>query len=268
MHPYLNIGIQAARKAAKIIARYYEQLDPSKVSEKGLRDLVTIADKAAEQAIIDIILKAYPSHHIIAEESGYHPGLNPQNELSWVIDPLDGTMNFVHGFPQFAVSIGVKLKNQLEHAIIYDPLSHDLFTASRGSGAQLNERRIRVSHQEGLRNALIAADCGYGDGVGTPMPASTIHRMQGLFAQGAETRKNGSAALNLAYVAAGRLDGFFESGLKEWDLAAGILLVREAGGFVSDYASGHECLEKGEVIAGPRKVHEALLQLIQETPAD
>ena len=255
MHPYLNIAIQAARRAGKVITRYYEQLDASKVSEKGLRDLVTVADQAAEKIIIEMILKAYPAHNILAEETGLHPGFYPGNEWTWIIDPIDGTMNFVHGFPQFAVSIGVQHKNHMEHAVIYDPLSQDLFTASKGEGAQRNERRIRVSTQENLRNALIAEDMSN--------PALT----QAVYAQGADTRKNGSAVLNLAYIAAGRLDGFIESGLKPWDIAAGILMVREAGGFVSDFEGGNESLNNGDIIAGTRKVHTELLEMVKSHKA-
>jgi myo-inositol-1(or 4)-monophosphatase len=251
MHPYVNIGIQAARRAGKVITRYYEQLDASKVSEKGLRDLVTIADQAAEKIIIEMILKAYPAHNILAEETGLHPGFYPGNEWTWIIDPIDATMNFVHGFPQFAVSIGVQHKNHMEHAIIYDPLSQELFTASRGEGAQLNERRIRVSNQETLRHALVALDF------------SNPPFAQALFKQGADGRKNGCAVLNLAYIAAGRLDGFIEDGLKPWDIAAGILMVREAGGFVSDFEGANNCLDNGEILAGTRKVHTELLEMIK-----
>ncbi len=258
MHPYLNTAVQAARRAGKIICRYYEQMDASKVSEKGLCDLVTIADKAAEAAIIDTLLKAYPGHGIVAEESGVHPG----NDLTWIIDPLDGTMNFVHGFPQFAVSIALKHGNHIEHAVVYDPLSHDLFTASRGAGAQLNDRRIRVSNQEHLRNALIGCEVNCYRSKSENLELLKI--IETVFEKGGDTRKNGSAALNLAYVAAGRLDGFLEPGLKEWDIAAGVLLVREAGGFVSDLEGGNAFLETGDIIAGTRKIHGELLALWKE----
>lgn len=251
MHPYLNIAIQAARRAGKVVTRYYEQLDPSKVSEKGLRDLVTVADQAAEKIIIEMILKAYPAHNILGEETGLQPGFYPGDEWTWIIDPIDGTMNFVHGFPQFAISIAVQRKNHIEHAVIYDPLSQELFTASKGEGAQRNDRRIRVSAQENLRNALVALD------LSNPALVKTV------YAEGADTRKNGSAVLNLAYIAAGRLDGFIESGLKPWDIAAGILMVREAGGFVSDFAGGNDCLDKGEIVAGTRKIHTQLLEMLK-----
>ncbi len=258
MHPYLNTAVQAARRAGKVISRYYEQMDASKVSEKGLGDLVSIADKAAESAIIDTLLKAYPGHGILAEESGLHPG----NDLTWIIDPLDGTMNFVHGFPQFAVSIALKHGSQIEHAVIYDPLSHDLYTASRGSGAQLNDRRIRVSTQETFRNALIG--CEINCYLSKDENAQLLKVAETVFEQGGDTRKNGSAALNLAYIAAGRLDGFLEPNLKEWDIAAGVLLVREAGGFVSDLEGGNTFLETGNIMAGTRKIHGELLALWKE----
>jgi myo-inositol-1(or 4)-monophosphatase len=251
MHPYLNIGIQAARRAGKVITRYYEQLDASKISEKGLRDLVTVADQSAEKVIIETILKAYPAHNILGEEGGLRPGFYPGDEWTWIIDPIDGTMNFVHGFPQFAVSIGIQRGDQLEHAIIYDPLSQDLFTASRGEGAQRNDRRIRASAQDGFKNALIALDF------------SSPKLVQAVFDQGADVRKNGCAALNLAYIAAGRIDGFIEDGLKPWDVAAGILIVREAGGFVTDFQGENESLKNGEIIAGTRKVHAELLGMVK-----
>jgi len=257
MHPYLNIAIQAARSAGKIITRYYEQLDTSQISEKGLNDLVTEVDKASEDKIIETIHRAYPNHSILGEETGQHPG----DEFTWIIDPLDGTMNYVHGFPQFAVSIGVKQKDQLEHAVIYDPLSQDLYTASRGSGAQLNNRRIRVSQKDGFRNALIGS---YSDYYTKALKVTHTRITEIVSEKGADTRKNGSAALNLAYVAAGRLDGFWESGLKPWDMAAGILLVREAGGFVSDFNGENDFFEKENIIAGTRRIYEELLKIIQE----
>lgn len=264
MHPYLNIAVRAARLAGSIITRHLEQLDSSKIFEKGLNDFVTTVDRAAEEAIMDTIYKAYPNHSIVAEETGSHSG----NEYVWVIDPLDGTMNYVHGFPQFAVSIAIKHKGQLEHGLVYDPISQDLYTATRGAGTQLNNRRLRVSNLTSLENALI----------GTAFPFQ--HRQRGMEysrdshweqhleilrtvqTRCSDTRKVGSAALNLAYVAAGRLDGYWEPGLKEWDLAAGALLVREAGGFVSDFNGENGFLQSGDIVCGTRKVHAELLQII------
>lgn len=258
MHPYVNIAIKAARRAGKIITRYIEEIDSLKIQEKGVNDLVTWVDQAAENAIIETIQQAYPTHAILGEETGTHPG----EEYTWIVDPLDGTMNYVHGFPHFAVSIGIQYKQNIEHAVIYDPLSQDLYTATRGRGAQLNDKRIRVSKREGLTGSLI----------GSSFPFH--HRDQYIdehygifkkvFVQCADVRRSGSAALNLAYTAAGRLDGFWESGLKPWDMAAGVLLVREAGGFVSDFNGENNFFENGTLIAGTRKVRLALLEIIQE----
>ncbi len=259
MHPYLNIAVKAARLAGTIIVRNLEQLDKIPIYEKGKNDFVTHVDRAAESAIIDTIQKAYPDHSILGEESGYHPG----NEFTWVIDPLDGTSNYIHGFPQFAVSIAIKQKGHIEHGVIYDPLSQDLYTASRGGGAQLNNRRIRVSSRESLQGSLIgSAYSGY-DREGNAQELSHIKIFDTLFKQGADLRNIGSAALNLCYVASGRLDGFWESDLKEWDIAAGVIIVREAGGFVSDYNGENGFLESGNIIAGTRKVYSELSLIIQ-----
>lgn len=266
MHPYLNIAIRAARLAGNIITRHLELLDSSKVFEKGLNDFVTVVDRAAEEAIIDTIYKAYPNHGILGEETGYHSG----DDYVWVIDPLDGTMNYVHGFPQFAVSIAIKYKDQIEHGVIYDPISQDLYTATKGAGAQVNNRRIRVSNLNNLDTALI----------GTAFPFQ--HRKQGteysraphwqqhlevlreVQARCSDTRKIGCASLNLAYVAAGRLDGYWEPNLKEWDIAAGVLLVKEAGGYVSDFNGQNDFLHSGDILAGSRKVHAELLQILNK----
>lgn len=261
MHPYVNIAVMAARRAGKIITRYLEELDTLKVQEKGLNDLVTRVDHAAENAIIEIIQKSYPTHAILGEETGTHPG----EEFTWIIDPLDGTMNYIHGFPHFAVSIGIQHKQQIEHAVIYDPLSQDLYTATRGRGAQLNGRRIRVSNREGLEGALIGSSFPYHNRAEFIDEHYDIFKQ--VFVQCADVRRTGSAALNLAYVASGRLDGFWESGLKPWDVAAGILLVREAGGFVSDFNGENDFFENGTIIAGTRKVRSDLLDIIQQKQA-
>ena len=259
MHPYLNIAVRAARLAGTVVMRHFDNLDKLVIEEKGQNDFVTQADKSAENIIIDTIQKAYPNHGILGEENGYIAG----NEFTWIIDPIDGTTNYSHGFPQFAISIAIKLKNQIEHAVVFDPFNQDLYTATRGAGAQLNNRRIRISRKDSLKHALI----------GTALPSAKHNKktalqksfniLQTLFEQNADFREVGSAALNLAYVASGRLDGFFESGLKEWDVAAGILLVREAGGFVSDFYGQTDHLEDGHIIAGTRKVHAALLELVK-----
>lgn len=259
MHPYLNIAVRAARRAGTIITRHYEQLDPQAVAEKGMNDWVTHVDKSCEEAIIDTITKAYPHHSILGEESGFHDG----NEFEWIIDPLDGTFNFVHGFPQFAVSIGISQKGQLEHGVIYDPISQDLYTATRGGGAQLNNRRIRVSNRESLNGALI--------GTGFPFQSFNQNKsgiqhfsiLQSMTNKGADLRRIGCASLNLAYTAAGRLDAYLETDLKIWDIAAGVLLVKEAGGYVTDFEGGNDYLETGHIIAGARKVQMELSQIAQ-----
>ena len=244
MHPYLNIAVTAARLAGKIITRHMEQLDKLTIFEKGANDLVTMVDKAAEEAIIETIYKAYPNHSIIGEESGHHPG----NEFSWVIDPLDGTLNYVHGFPQFAVSIAIKFKNQLEHGLVYDPLSQDLYTASRGCGAHLNNRRIRVTERSTLNGALIGSAFPFQVSHHKPHGVSHLDILEKVFSKGADVRRIGSAALSLAYLASG--------------IAAGALIVREAGGFVSDFQGENGFLESGKIVAGTRKVHTELLDII------
>lgn len=257
MHPLLNIAIDAARKAGRVITRYIEERDTLKIHEKGLNDLVTMVDQKAEQEIINIIHKAYPAHSILAEESGFHEG----DETTWVIDPLDGTMNYIHGFPCFAVSIGIKYKDQIEHGVIYDPLSQDLYTATRGSGAQLNGKRIRASKRVSLEGALIGSSFPYHER--TKQADKEFKVFNDVYTICADVRRTGSAALNLAYVASGRLDGFWETGLKEWDMAAGVLLVKEAGGYVSDFHGENHYLSDGRIIAGTRKVHGELLKIIQ-----
>jgi len=260
MHPYINIAVRAARKAGTTIIRYMERLDALKIYEKGVNDFVTVVDKAAEADIIEIIQKAYPDHAILGEETGEHPG--NESPYTWVIDPLDGTMNYIHGFPQFAVSIGILYKGQIEHGVIYDPLSQDLYTASRGEGAQLNAKRIRVSTRKSLEGALIGSSFPFSDRE-TPQLDYHVDIFKKVFLQCGDVRRIGSAALNLAYIASGRLDGFWESHLKPWDIAAGVILVREAGGYVSDFVGEQHFLESGEIIAGNRKIYTELAQIIQ-----
>jgi len=236
--------------------RYFDHVDSLTVSSKGLNDFVSEVDRASEQAIIDILRKAYPNHAILAEESGEHAG----NDFKWVIDPLDGTTNYLHSFPQFAVSIALKHKGVLEHGVVYDPVRDEIFTATRGEGAMLNDRRLRISDRKGLQGALL----------GTGFPYRDFQHMDayiGMFKTFAQEtagmRRPGSAALDFAYVAAGRLDGFWELGLSEWDFAAGALLVKEAGGTVSDIGGGGRFLETGNVIAGGLKVHSAMVKAIK-----
>lgn len=256
MHPMLNIAVRAARQAGNIIIRSVERIDTLTITSKSRNDFVSEVDRAAEQEIINAIRKAYPNHGILAEESGSHEG----DDYLWIIDPLDGTTNFLHGFPQFAVSIGVQYKGTLTHAVVYDPMRQELFTASRGAGAQLNNKRIRVSKLKSLEGALLGTGFPYRYQQHLPCYLRTF---QALTPVAAGIRRPGSASLYLAYVAAGRLDGFWEFGLSPWDMAAGVLLIQEAGGLVGDLAGGHDYLETGNVVAGSPKVFKALLQTIR-----
>ena len=256
MHAMLNIAVRAARKAGDIIARSCDKVDTLKVTNKSENDFVSEVDHQAEQAIIQTLLKAYPDHAILAEESGSHTG----NEYEWLIDPLDGTTNFLHGFPQFAVSIGLKHRGKLDQAVVYDPIRQELFTASRGGGAHLNTRRMRVTTHKHLEGALL--------GTGFPFKQpqyldAYLGMFKSLFPDTAGIRRAGAASLDLAYVAAGRLDGFWEFGLQEWDMAAGVLLIREAGGIVTDFRGQDRYLETGNLVAGNPKVHHAILRAIQ-----
>ncbi len=256
MQPMLNIAVRAARGAGNIIVRALERVETLTVTEKARNDFVSEVDQRAEQEIIRVIRKAYPQHAILAEESGARAG----NEYEWVIDPLDGTTNFLHGFPQFAVSIALRHRGQVEHATVYDPLREELFTASRGDGAQLNGRRVRVSRRRGLQGALL--------GTGFPFRAQQhldtyLAMFKALFPQTAGIRRPGSAALDLAYVAAGRLDGFWEFGLRPWDMAAGALLIEEAGGMVGDFRGTKGYMDSGNIVAGSPKVYQALLQALE-----
>lgn len=254
MDPALNIGIRAARRAGDLIIRQMESIDGVSVSSKGRNDFVSDVDWKAEAVIIETIRKAYPSHGILAEEGGAQAG----DECQWIIDPLDGTTNYLHGFPQFAVSIALKVKDRLEQAVVYDPLRQELFTSSRGKGAMLNDRRIRVSRQRGLEGALL--------GTGFPFRGEAqldrfISLFRALFPIAAGIRRAGAASLDLAYVACGRLDGFWEFGLKQWDIAAGYLLICEAGGLISGLDGQGDCLETGNVLAGNPAVYKAMLKL-------
>ena len=259
MHPMINTAVKAARRAATIINRASFDLDQVRVTRKEHNDFVTEVDKAAEEAIIDVLKSAYPDHAILAEESGASSNLHDENENVWIIDPLDGTTNFIHGFPQYAVSIALQQRGQITQAVIYDPTRNELFTASKGAGAFLNDKRIRVSKRDKLANGLI----------GTGFPYSDLTHMDEYLAmframteKSAGLRRPGSAALDLAYVAAGRLDGFFELRLKPWDLAAGALMVSEAGGIVSDFKGEGNYLHYGDVVAGSPKVFVQMLNVL------
>jgi myo-inositol-1(or 4)-monophosphatase len=256
MQPMLNIAIRAARSAGDLIIRSSDDVGQLRIDQKGKNDFASEVDRAAEREIINIIRTAYPDHAILAEESGLHQG----NDFVWVIDPLDGTTNFLHGFPQYAVSIALKHKNRLEVAVIYDPLRDELFTAKRGGGAMLNSRRLRVTNQTTMKGALI----GTGFPFKTDLHLDTYTGMfRAISMEAAGIRRAGAAALDLAYVAAGRLDGFWEIGIMEWDMAAGILLIQEAGGVVTDFSFNDNYLASGNVIAGSPKMHQMLYQLIE-----
>lgn len=255
MHPALNIAITAARKAGSLILRRMDRLDTLNVTLKGKNDYVSDVDRQAENEIVTILRRAYPNHAILAEEGGSQAG----DDYQWIIDPLDGTTNYLHGFPQFAISIALTHRGTLEEAVVYDPLREELFTASRGAGAFLNDRRLRVTRLKGLEGALL--------GTGFPFRQQEhldayLGMFKALHNGTAGIRRPGSAALDLAYVAAGRLDGFWEIGLSRWDMAAGVLLIREAGGMVSDFSGGDEYLDTGNIVAGNPKVFVAILQAI------
>lgn len=255
MHPLLNIAIRAARAAGSVIVRQMDRIDALHIVEKSRNDFVSEIDKRAEEIIIDTIHKAYPEHGILAEESGEKAG----NEFVWIIDPLDGTTNYLHGFPQFAVSIAVRQKNRIEHGVVFDPLRQELFTATRGEGAQLDNRKIRVSRRPELDGALL--------GTGFPFRNLAtldefLETLRTFIPRCAGVRRAGSAALDLAYVAAGRLDGFWEFGLSPWDMAAGALIIREAGGLVSDPLGGDAYLKTGNIVAGNPRIAKRMLQVL------
>ena len=256
MHPMLNIAVRAARNAGNIIIRNLDRLDQLSVHTKDRNDFVSEIDQQAEQEIIGTIRKAYPSHGILAEESGSQAG----DDYQWIIDPLDGTTNYLHGFPQFAVSIALRHKGRQEQAVIYDPVQQELFTATRGSGAHLNDRRIRVSGRKNLEGALL--------GTGFPFKSQQhldayLDMFRALFTKTAGIRRAGSAALDLAYIASGRLDGFWEIGLKEWDMAAGILLIQEAGGLSGDFVGGHGYMKSGNLVSANPKLFPIILKTIR-----
>jgi myo-inositol-1(or 4)-monophosphatase len=256
MQPLLNIAVRAARRAGEIIVRNVERGPSLGVRAKARNDFVTEIDQLAERDIIETIRRSHPDHGFLGEESGRSGG----DEFIWIIDPLDGTTNFVHGFPTFAVSLGCEYRGRLEHAVVYDPMRQEMFTASRGDGAQLDGRRIRVSSQPGLEGALI--------GTGFPYRANArwideyLAMLRAVMQQTAGIRRPGAASLDLAYVAAGRTDGFWEIGLSAWDTAAGTLLITEAGGRIGTLTGG-EYRQGGNVVAGTPKVYEELLQCLR-----
>jgi len=257
MHALLNVAVMAARRAGGTLIRNLVKLEKLKVEVKGHNEYVSEADRAAERAVIDVILKHYPDHAILAEESGAQGSEGA--DTVWIIDPLDGTTNYLHGFPVFAVSIGVQINGRMEHAVVYDPLRQELFTATRGNGAQLDEHKIRVSGQQELERALVGTGFPYrqADSELDPylgMLGKVVRKTSGV-------RRPGAAALDLCYVAAGRLDAFWETGLAPWDMAAGSLIIREAGGIVSALDGGENYLDTGHILCGTPKIYRDLAKL-------
>ncbi|MBD3892297.1 inositol monophosphatase family protein [Hydrogenophaga sp.] len=256
LHPMLNVAIKAARLAGTIINRAALDVESVRVSAKQTNDFVTEIDQAAEAAIIDTLLSAYPEHAIWAEESGRRAGKHGGADHVWIIDPLDGTTNFIHGFPVYCVSIALMVGKRLEQAVIYDPSRNDLFCATRGRGAYLNDRRLRVAKRIGLRDCLLSTGFPFrpGDSFQT-----YLHMLSEVMPRCAGVRRPGSAALDLAYVAAGFTDGFFELGLSPWDVAAGALLVTEAGGLVGNFTGDSNFLEQKECLAANPKIYGQLV---------
>ncbi|HEX7416735.1 MAG TPA: inositol monophosphatase family protein [Steroidobacteraceae bacterium] len=256
MHALLNIAVRAARRAGEIIVRSLVRVEGLQITAKGRNDFVSEVDRAAEREIIDTIRHSYPQHAFLAEESGK----SGENDTVWIIDPLDGTTNFLHGFPTFAVSIACQHKGRLEHAVVYDPMRQELFTTSRGTGAQVDGKRMRVSQRRTLEGALIAT--GFPYRANAKYIDDYLAMLKTVMQKTAGIRRPGSAALDLAYVAAGRVDGFWEIGLEPWDTAAGALLIQEAGGRIGTL-TGNDFNLSGNVIAGNPRVYVALVAALR-----
>lgn len=257
LNPFLNIALKAARSAGKIILQAYDRIDKVKISEKEHNDFVTDVDQRAEQEIIKIIHKAYPDHAFLGEESG----ASGDNDYVWIIDPLDGTTNFIHGLPHFSTSIAMQYRGKTKYGLIYDPLRQELFTASRGGGAYCNARRIRLSSQKTIDGALIGY--AFAPNASKYFPGF-MKACAELTPHVAGLRRCGSAALDLAYLAAGRFDGLIEIGLSIWDLAAGVLLIKEAGGLVSDLCGKEAYCARNNIVAGNPKIFKELLKIVNK----
>jgi len=258
MHPMLAVAVKAARRAGGIINRGARDLDRLTITTKGPKDFVSEVDKAAEAAIVNVIHATYPDHAILAEE-GTAKDANASADHLWIIDPLDGTTNFLHGFPQYCVSIALQHKGQITQGVVYDPVHNDLFTATRGRGAFLNDHRMRVSRRQHLKDCLIGTGFPFRDGSDLD---TYVKMMRSMMAETAGLRRPGAAALDLAYVAAGYTDGFWEVGLNPWDVAAGSLLILEAGGLVGDLEGESDYLYSGQVIAGNPRIFAQMVTLL------
>ena len=259
MQPMANIALRAARKASDYLTVAFGRPDSFEVTSKARNDFVSNVDRTAESIIIEQIRETYPNHGIIAEESGLHEA---NSEFTWVIDPLDGTLNFLQGIPHFAISIGVIKGRHYEHGVIVDPLNNEEFVASRGAGAQLNGKRIRVSGRAKLEECVLSS--GIPPGAVSTRLEDYSRSLNQLTGTCRGMRRMGSTALDLAYVAAGRTDGFFEMGLSRWDIAAGIVIVREAGGFISDFQGGEAFWDSGDIVAITPKCFRPLIQILNQ----
>ncbi len=258
MEPMLTMALRAARKGAEVLEKAIQHHDVIKIEEKSKNDYVTEVDRAIEKEILYHLKKAYPDHSFHGEEGGKTEG---KSDYLWLIDPIDGTTNFINGIPHYAISIACLFKGKLEHAVILDPIKREEFTASRGKGAALNGRRIRVNNKSGLAGSLIATGIPFNEKT-LPNLKSYLSSMEEILEQNsAGIRRMGAASLDLAYVAAGRYDGFWEMKLQPWDMAAGILLVKEAGGFVSDFKGGNDMMVSGNIVCATPKVFKALVSI-------
>ena len=261
MHPTLNIAVKAARRAGSIITRASEDIGSLTINDKGYNDFVTEVDLASEKEIIRVLKASYPDHAFLGEETG----LTHQADNVWIIDPLDGTTNFLHGFPQYCISIALEEKGEITQAVIYDPNRNDLFTATKGQGAFLNQRRMRVSNKSKLKESILGTGFPFRDFQHLPV---YLKIFEDVVRGTSGIRRPGSAALDLAYVAAGWFDGFFEINLSKWDIAAGGLLVTEAGGIVSDFSEKDGWLDSGNIVATNPKIYDPLIKIIQSHITD
>lgn len=265
-NPYLRIASSAARKSGAMMLRHYDRIDRVQIKQKSLNDFVSTVDTESEQIIINEVQNYYPNHKIITEEEG-HLG-NEESKVTWLIDPLDGTTNFLRGIPHFAISIACIVNGKIEHAIIYDPIKNEEFSASRGHGALLNNRRIRCSQQSKLSGSLVATGIPFSGKRLDNIDKFTKTMTSILEQQTCGIRRLGSAALDLAYLAVARYDGFWEQGLAPWDIAAGMLIAKESGAMISDFNGSESILKSGDIVAAPPKVYRELLPIVKRSYSD